>query len=360
MKEIIAPERATDRQLVDTIVYLASLVAQPDTIDRTLDTLRIVTAHWEPETALSVGERVTLEQLARDLKDHLIHDDPLRNFTEEALEDRLWVNLHGKRSLRSRLTLGFVPAAIGCIVLAMATLIIPLTPRLLDRVFLVIPIFLVLTTIVNAWFYLSSLREFKKELRHAFLYLCGGALVLGAQFVHFAYISLSDQGALPLYKYGGLPFITFAAFVIMYLGLRKYARLLSIHKWYMALWSVIGLLLITTGLAVLTAYALPVSDKGYFMFSLGSTLGITVMSLLSSQVTRVILRSVAPIYAQSIRRLYVFLLAVFVGAIVYTVAILWFKELSGDILKVVLGACATPALLLLLYSGYSFKKETSK
>jgi hypothetical protein len=348
-----------DHNLVDSIVYLASLAAQPSAIDPALDTLRIVTTRWTPGAPLAEADRAALYQVVADLKDYLVNHDPLRSFTYEGLERRLQGNLQNKGA-SSKYTLTFWPAVFSCLGLAAGTLIVPSALSLWNRIFLAIPVFLTLTTLANAWFYLSSLNGFKVELRQAFWYLCAGTVGLGVQFLHFAYIPLSGQGELPLYKYGGLPVIGFLAILVIYLGLRKYAKLLNLTNPYMSPWMLSGVLVATTAVTTLVVYLFSVPGKAYLVFSLANFVGISALSLFGSRIALAITHSVTTLYAVSIHRLYIFLTAVFAGALAYAFVVAGLGGLSGNALSVTLGVCATPALLFLLHSGSSFKKETNR
>lgn len=355
----------SDRDLVDAIVYLASLAAQPQAIDAALDTLRIITANWAPETPLDETDRAVLKKLATDLKDYLINRDPLRSFTEQTLEQRLQENLKN-RYQTSRLAFDFNAAALGSLGLAEATILIPSGLNIIDRIILSIPIFLMLITLTNAWFYLTSLKNFKIELRKVFSYICIGTVGLGVQFLHFTYIQLAGLGQVPLYKYGGLPLIGLLSFLAFYIGLRKYTNLLKLNNKSLPTQFVGGILLLGVVLVGLSSYLLRISDKSYFILSLGSVVSIAIMAIFNSQIAHTITDGVTPVYALSIRRLYLFFLAVAAGSSAYTLVIIWIVSLggsvglSGNALSTTLGICATPALLLLLHSGYSFKKETSK
>src|SRR5882724_1322897 len=73
-------------QLVERIIYLASLVSEPHDVDTTLDKLRVVTATG---TQQSLEGRKTLEVIQSELEDYLVHKERLRSFTEETLRTNL-------------------------------------------------------------------------------------------------------------------------------------------------------------------------------------------------------------------------------------------------------------------------------
>lgn len=70
------------KQLIDRIVYLASLVSEPRSVDTTLDELRVITAS---SSQLSPRDIDTLKSIKTRLEDHLLHKERLRSFTDESL-----------------------------------------------------------------------------------------------------------------------------------------------------------------------------------------------------------------------------------------------------------------------------------
>jgi hypothetical protein len=151
-----APNPSQDRQLVDTIVYLASLASKLDTIDTMLDELRAITSRWNADMALNDQDRESLHNLQRQLKDYLIHDDPLREFTEETLEQRLQERFNPSAHKKDRGFLhSFTGTVLACMLIASSILFLPVGSTLRDRVIIAVPVFSALYYIVNDWYYIS-------------------------------------------------------------------------------------------------------------------------------------------------------------------------------------------------------------
>lgn len=86
MPEASIPKALEDRTLIDTVVVLASLTSDPKVIDPMLDIVRQVTAGMQPGRPLTSDETSRLEEVRLKLTDHLIHDDKMRSFTKESLD----------------------------------------------------------------------------------------------------------------------------------------------------------------------------------------------------------------------------------------------------------------------------------
>src|SRR5688500_9457648 len=74
------------RQLIDRIVYLASLASDPRSVDVTLDKLRIITVK---SSELSSDDFKTLQAIQSELEDHLVHKERLRSFTKASLRQNV-------------------------------------------------------------------------------------------------------------------------------------------------------------------------------------------------------------------------------------------------------------------------------
>ena len=155
-----------DRQLVDTVVYLASLTSQTEEIDPMLDSLRYITARWTQSEPLPVEDRAELRQLVVELKDYLINRDPLRAFSKQSLDARLQANLHSDLpEPASSRPIGFATVIVASCGVALAAFITPLTLSIRLRSLIAVPAFLLVSIIGTVWFYLSSLANFRVEFK---------------------------------------------------------------------------------------------------------------------------------------------------------------------------------------------------
>ncbi|MET0779776.1 MAG: hypothetical protein ABWY71_02995 [Candidatus Saccharimonadales bacterium] len=353
------PAVIQDRQLVDSIVYLASLSSSVKAIDHQMDTLRSVTAQWDGGTPLKESDRGRLLQLADWLKVYLINSDTLREFTKDSLEERLQSYLH-HGTAREGLHVSFWSVTVCALFAALLVFVIPYTPSLATRALFASPAFLLVGVIGVVWLYLSSLTNFKPELRRAFLYICSGTGMLGIFFAHFVLVRLFEADEEPLFRYGGFIALAASAIMLMYGGLVVYARLQGYRSRFMSP-AVYGVSLAgAAALAALAALIRPTAHPAYFGFTFACLLALTVSTVFAAKVARIINRGAAAAYAISIHWLYIFMLGTFFGSLAYETALLVLGHLSGAPLSAALGLFAIPPLLLLLYTGHSFKKETSR
>src|SRR5687767_11666346 len=93
---------STDRQLVDTTIYLASLASERRTIDPFLDTLRNITIHWKPDTPLSQNDRQAILDTQNKIKNYLLNQDPVRALSQESLEKKLQAQSVSRKPLLRR------------------------------------------------------------------------------------------------------------------------------------------------------------------------------------------------------------------------------------------------------------------
>lgn len=82
--EVRAKTQTSSLQL-DVVVYVASLASRPTDIDVTLDTVRLITSRLRPGQALLPADKHALATVYQKLEKYLMHDDPLRKFSQEEL-----------------------------------------------------------------------------------------------------------------------------------------------------------------------------------------------------------------------------------------------------------------------------------
>ena len=357
IKPVPAPE--TGRQLLDKINYLVSLISDPKGIDVLLDTVRVTMAQWDGESPLPQKDREALEKVIVQLKLYLVRNDPIRDFTLESLEDRLHAKLE-TATPDSESSLGFLIAVVASVLGGtLVATVLPLGSLYVWAVSAAI-ISMLFMTILNTWFYLTSLSNFKIELRRVFGYLCVGSIGVGLQFVSFVFITLTHRDMQPLHRYGGLTIYATLALVVIYLGLRKYARLLQLRSataslWWLAMCGALGL-----GTASLIASIRGSAQPAYYIFSLTSLVTLSAVALLAMFTAHTISRNITDTYARSMRELMWFCAGVSFGAFGYTCIVVWRGVLYGPALATALTVLATAPVLLLLHSGYSFKRETRR
>lgn len=351
------PKRDPDSELIESITYLATLVSERSAIDKSLDTLRVMTSR-KGDAPFTPENRAILERLLAELKDYLLHKDRVREFSEQELDARLQRHLAGQNQPGRIVDFGLV--CLSSLFVAAATIVIPTSLSFLNRTFLAGLVFMMLLTLWNVWFYRSALGNFRPELKRSFKLIYIGVALLGLQFVHFTRLGFTGELILPLFKYGGLTIIAFSALTAIYFGLRRYAEALSITT----IFTSAGFFGATAGLAAVVvsayAYASSVPDKFFFSFSLVGAAGASVACIFNAGLARRISASVTTVYGRSMRWLYIFHMLGSFGAAGFTVTLAILAGVSGNTLGAALGACGIIPILVLTYSGYSFKKETGR
>lgn len=342
-----------DRQLVDRILYLASLASRKNDIDSMMDILREVTAHWHDPEPLLPQDHAALEQLESKLKHYLVTADPLRTFTHESLEARLARQAKGgspeRRNLIAVLLISVTTGALAFLAP------LPLSSRLL----LCVPLFFVALHIGIAWFYLTALRNFNQDVRWAFIYISAGIVMLSLAFSHYVILSLLNIESYPILRYGGITWLFSIPFMLIFMGLRVYARLLQISSRLLTSWLAPTIALVAAGLLWFAPHSAVPNDFYFHIWSIGAAM-ISIFALPSSVLAYKIQKAATAAYAQPMRWLYYYTLAVGLGSVAAVGAVFWLGELYGGPLAVVTAACGTVPQLVLLYTGYSFKKETGK
>lgn len=351
-----------DHSLIDRIIYLGSLASVRRDIDPMMDTIRGITASWQPEHPLATQDRSALEGLESQLKAYLVARDPLRSFTSQDLEKRLQTQGRSKVSGISNHIRALGATLIGAVVAAVLPFVIPVSLALTTRLTVGVTLLLVVISLGTLWFYLTALRNFKPELRRSFLYICVGVIFLALESTHYAIIQLFGLGDHPVFRYAGLTWLITLSFVFIFLGLRTYARILGI-KTRFASWPAFVLgLATTTAIAILlphNSHILP-ADLGYYQFAFSGLTSLIAATAFGAVIARQILRSVTPAYARSIRWLFWYLTVGSVASVGSTAALYLIGELHGTVFALIDIAGGITPQVILLYSGYLFKKETSR
>lgn len=114
----------------------------------------------------------------------------------------------------------------------------------------------------GASFFLSSLRHFKLALKIAYILLASGIVLYGASFLQLPIIGIFDLWS-SAWVTTGLVLVPFAgALLLIYAGLRRFARLLDITNLAARASAVSGAALVLGFVSTLTAYLSPVFYEG--------------------------------------------------------------------------------------------------
>lgn len=74
---------------MDAVTYVASLASDPRQIDSLLDPMRKITSELKPGETLSPADQRQLAAVYKDLENHLLHNESLRVFDKQELQDRI-------------------------------------------------------------------------------------------------------------------------------------------------------------------------------------------------------------------------------------------------------------------------------
>ncbi len=349
-----------DQEIIDQIIYLASLASNRREIEPMMDSLRSVTATREANQPLTDQERDKLAKLRANLVDYLIKSDPLRSFTVDTLNQRVQSRYSTQKSGMSRNTrafFGIVLAAVGAGLLAMLPVY---GSSIAYRAVVAVPLFYTVLCAGTAWFYLSSLSNFRPELRQAFVLLCAGVALLGLNFSTYGPASLLGFNHDPLFRYGGPMWIVVSMFICMYFGLWIYARMMRLRTRFASLKLLLAVMVPLIVIIVLAPHPSPTPEEAYFDFSLSCIVGFIVLGAFAAGLARAIKNSVTTAFTDSMRWLYIFFLSCVGGSILGLGAVFVLGELSGQSLNVVLALVGSQPVILLLYTGYLFKRDTGK
>jgi hypothetical protein len=358
---------SADHQLVDRIVYLSTLGSDRTVIDPLMDTVRIVTARWPADKPLSESDRASLVELEHTLKHYVIHTDPLRSFTSETLEQRL--QSRGKEKEKSQKGINpnaraFIISLILTVVSGLGLLFLPFGSSV-TRQLIAAPTALLVLHLCVIWFFLSSLGNFNQKFRRAFLYLCIGVLMLSGTATSLMVVQLFDLTRFAEFKYGYagiLGVIASSAFVFVYIGLRTYARLLSI-KHRLTSWPLVTLLVVATCVLITFvphAAKVPTSEAIYYLASLATITPVGTFALINSVLASKIMHRVTPAYAKSMKVLFFYQASFLVAAPIVIGIALVFGQINGSFLSILMATTAIPPESILLYAGYLFKRQTGE
>jgi hypothetical protein len=348
-----------DREQIDKIVYLASLGSAKDVIDAKMDTLRVVTARWQPGTELDQARRTQLRNLEDELRQYLVRQDPLRNFTLESLEQRLQTSA---RSDSGEKPLTFLLLVLLSFLAPLLVFIIPpyTTWSFADRMLWAVPVYFSAISAEIVWVYRSALHNFKPELRRVITFQYSAAIALALAFFVYVLLQLFHWYRLPFFQYGGLPYAGGVSLLLLYVSMRQYGALLKSSGRFTSTPMLLGVLATVSCIGAFVPLATAVDHELYFRISITGMLVLATFATFGAGIASTILHAVTPAYARSLRIIYWFLLAVSICGPLFAAFLYIAGALEASKLGYVMIPLAGPPMLLLLYSAYSFKKETSR
>jgi len=347
-----------NQQLVSRIIYLASLASARSKVDPMLDKLRQVTSGWRDGAPMPPEDHAELIRLEAKLKRYLVTSDPLREFTLAELEQRVQSNEQPWRGsrLNSFLVSVLLTAAAGILLLFVPGLTFGVREVLaISAVFAVLHICIV-------WMYLSALRNFNQQLRRAFIYICCGIVCFGIYYWLYMLINTFDFLRLPLFKFAGPVELIPLGFLLIYLGLRRYAQLLGVHSRALQLSRNLGALAVVALVIPWLPHhvMLAPGDDVYFRIAMTLTFSIAVEALFAAFIARQLVHSLTAGFASSMRLMYWYLLPFVFLTTLGTPLAYWFPTTTGRAYSLVLVVSGLLPETLLLYIGYTFKRGTGR
>lgn len=345
--------------LVDKIVYLSSLAADQKKIDPMLDTLRVVTARQQFGGEMSAEDEEALRALYAQLLTYIVKEDPLRNFTLEDLERRVDKQFVGDTIAQKRRKLRSMLAGLWVFAFALYGLsfVVPLDVSPEVRPQLAAPVFLLALHIGMVWFFVSSLRDFKPELKHAYLLISLAVVNSGIAAAQFPLTGALELTALPVFAYGGFVVPFAVSCVLIYLGLRIFARQLDVRSAWLDWRVVVPVTVGFVALAVLLPHPAPVANEAFYDLSAGAMAAAIAVSFANAVLSWRIAARMTDLYRTAMRWFFSLHVVVMIGSLNYVVVL----ALRGELLGAETLLTLLPFIFLeltWLQAGYTFKKAT--
>jgi hypothetical protein len=349
---------ADDQRLIDGTISLASLASVKAEIDPLLDTLRAVTARLNPGAQLSAADRQALTSLQGQIKDYLINRDPVRKFTEESLQERIKADDANLPLLKRRPVLGLIAVWTLGAVMSASAFVLPFAANV--RQLLAVSLFWLGVHAGIAWFYLSSLANFKAESKRAFGLIVAGTVITGLGTAHYPVVQIFELGTTnPWFAYGGLNEIFALASIFLYLGARAFVQLLGIKTRLTSLSWLVGL--IAAGCAVVFAVGRlqQPAHEVFYNLTLDSSAVILACMVLGAGLAWRAAGVVTQQYVRGMRWYSAALALVGFGTAVAMAYEFVVTDITGSV-PIPIFSIFIVTELLFLQSGYTFKKYTSQ
>jgi hypothetical protein len=208
--------------------------------------------------------------------------------------------------------------------------------------------------------FLSGLAAFKSGLRAAYRMLASGIILFSVAIVQLPVLGLFNLWDSAWINGGGaiLPFVIAAA--LMYAGLRRFAFLLQLKKWYLSAWTIGGVTIVFTILsAVIANIGIQYSQEGadIYIAVIGWT---TAYVLFAALVAQKISGMIGEDYQTSMLRLKVALFALTLSGVhEYSTSFYvhngqWFVDTGTYLWPFVITG------FLLVWAGYAFRLQAVK
>jgi hypothetical protein len=254
-------DQTNPRQLIDSIVYLASLVSEPRSVDTTLDKLRIITAR-SPEP--STEDVQTLQTIQTELENYLTHKERLRSFTQESLQASVQQHLASSNPIHIVRKAALRQIVITIVICSVITALPAALSIMHGQVILA---FLICTLFVGlALMFQSMKRDLVAQLHGVVNYLMAATIGTGLFALNFPVIaSDSYLNKLQIFHHGGFLEAALPVYACYYLAFYLYAKQLDVPMRAVLRPTGIGIgAVVVAAIGLTVPHPVPVSDEGYF------------------------------------------------------------------------------------------------
>lgn len=211
------------RQRVDCIVYLASLISEPRSVDGVLDKLRAVTARSaEPTTQ----DEEVLRAVQKELEDYLLHKERLRSFTSQSLQATVDRHLAANNPVKSAKQAAFKHIFITVGAAALVTLACFVSGLMKGQIVLAFFIFTLFTGL--AFIFQSVKKNLTAQLQGSVNYLMAATVGTGLFALNFPVISQLHLDEHPFFQHGGFLELAVPVYVCYYIAFYLYAKQLGV------------------------------------------------------------------------------------------------------------------------------------
>lgn len=341
-----------DAERIERVSYTASLVTQVSDIDAQLDTLREITARFDPNQSLTAEDRASLEALQQWLENYLVTAEKIRLFTPESLQLQIEQHLKGDTGAKSRRELHTIIIVAACMSIALGVLL-PLA-NVPQRVQVGGSVLFSLVNVGAAWLFLTALPAFQSELRNAFRLICIGVSLIGLSLLTHPIVEIFGLRQLDAARIL-LPLPLLIAAIIFHIGNLKYAQLVGLKG---KLTTLVPATIMAAGMVVLTIVLphRPLANSE-FIFDFSTALwGVMLVTPIASiLILPAVVRKLPELYKPSARALSQSMWAI-TAVIGYQYVALFVAPVPSPQVQYVLFGLVVVMGIMLLRAGYKFHK----
>ncbi|HSE60796.1 MAG TPA: hypothetical protein VLA88_00720 [Candidatus Saccharimonadales bacterium] len=340
---------------IDRIVYLSSLVSDSRHIDAYLDPLRRITAVGSSDetTLLDPKVALTLNRIESELTEYLVKTEPLRSFTPESLQQRVYERFEAPKLIRS---LRWQTTGIIALTLVVVGFVVNLPFSTISvRLDVGLVLGIAVCYLGGLFLFLSALKHFSAEAARAYLWFSLGFAIGSVSLLINAILTLIYEAHTPWDKLWLLNFGVYAQYIALYTGSAKLANLQGVKSRLTNGW-VVGLISLTTGALLLMP---PVGREveavsGLVLPLVGMAL---ILTIAAAELIRKIWKTSTPLYKAPNKALWFTFTAAALGWFVYGVSQFLPRALAKPMGELKISSLFfIVATILLVWSAYRFNK----